>query len=48
MTLRRVTFDNSVKNIAQSQNTKEPDIKPNTIKKFEQEKKISQKSKNIS
>ena len=46
MALRKVTVDNSVKYIAQSEQTREREIKPNMIKKkslpCEQNKKLSQ------
>ena len=48
MTLRKITVDNSVKHVPQSDQTRE--IKPNTIRNFfpeKQIKKISQNIKNI-
>ena len=49
MVLRRITVDNSVRYIPKSEQSKEKDIKPNTIKNKstprKQNKDISQKSK---
>ena len=51
MTLRRITIDDSVKIIAQSEQTQERDNKPNTIKNISLPKKrnknISQNNKKI-
>ena len=42
MVLRKITVDNSVRYIPKSEQTKERDIKPNTIKNRKQNKNISQ------
>ena len=41
MTLRKKTFDNSLKYIAQCDQTQERDNKPNTIKNGKQNQKLS-------
>ena len=53
MTLRKITIDNSVRNIPKSEKTKESDIKPKTRTKKagslprKQNKNISQNNKNF-
>ena len=51
MTLRKITIDNSVRYIPKSEQTKEREIKPKTIKAgslpHKQNKNISQNSKNF-
>ena len=51
MTLRKITIDNSVKYIPQSEQTQERDSKPNTIKNNslprKQNKKLSQNNKKL-
>ena len=47
MTMRKLTTNSSVKSIARNGQTKERDIKPNTIKNRKHIKNISQNSKNL-
>ena len=42
MVLRKITFDKRVKNIPQSEQTKERDIYPNTMKNCKRQKNVSQ------
>ena len=47
MTLRKITIDNSLKFIPQNEQTREKDVKPNTIKNRKQDKDISQNKKRL-